>query len=215
MYVHPGPGSRDTFLDETVMLARQGAVSLLIDAPWTEKAVEAWGRSLADPEHAVREHILTVVGLRRGIDLLTARPDIDPERIGYVGHSFGALIGGVLSGVESRVKAYVLMAGTGSFTDVAVLNMPPLTGEALERYRRTLAPIDPEGAVGHAAPSALFFQFGLRDDFFTREMSLEFFENASEPRTIQWYDAGHYLSDEARDDRLAWLSTRLSLSTEE
>lgn len=211
IFVHPGPGSRDTFLDESVMLARQGAVSLLVDAPWTEKAVATWGETGTNPEHAVREHILTVIGLRRGIDILAARPEVDPERIGYVGHSFGALIGGVLSAVERRVRAYVLMAGTGSFTDVAVLNMPDLAGEERATYRRTLAPIDPEGAVGHAAPAALFFQFGRRDDFFTREMSQEFYEAASEPRSIRWYDAGHYLSGEARKDRIAWLRAELSL----
>ncbi len=214
IYVHPGPGSRATFRDESLMLARWGAVSLLIDAPWTEKGGEAWGRTLADPENAVQEHIRTVVGLRRGLDLLEARPDVDPNRIGYVGHSFGALVGGVLSGVEKRVKAYVLMAGTGSFTDVAVLNMPSLAGEALERYRRTLAPIDPGNYIGHAAPSAVLFQFGLRDDLFTREKSLEFFEKASEPRSMEWYDAGHYLNDEAREDRIAWLRARLSLHAE-
>lgn len=192
IYVHPGPGSRDTFLDEAVMLARRGAVSLLVDAPWTEKAVATWGRTVTNPQNAVREHILTVIGLRRGIDLLAARPEVDAARLGYVGHSFGALIGGVLSAVEMRVRAYVLMAGTGSFTDVAVLNLPDLAGEALERYRRTLA----------------------RDEFFPREISREFFEAASEPKSMRWYDAGHYLSDEAREDRMAWLSTELSLHSE-
>jgi len=211
IYVHPAPGSRDTFLDEAVTLARRGAVSLLVDAPWTEKAVATWGKTVTNPEHAMREHILTVIGLRRGIDLLAARSDVDANRIGYVGHSFGALIGGVLAGVERRVRAYVLMAGTRSFTDVAVLNLPDLAGEALATYRRTLVPIDPESAVGHAAPAALLFQFGLRDDFFPREKSLELFEAASEPKSVQWYDAGHYLSDEAREDRMAWLGAELFL----
>ena len=41
IFVHPAPGNRHTFLDEAVRLAHHGAVSLLIDAPWSRG--EAWG----------------------------------------------------------------------------------------------------------------------------------------------------------------------------
>ena len=41
---------------------------------------------------------------------LIARDDVDPERLGYVGHSLGATWGGALAGVEKRVKAFVLMS---------------------------------------------------------------------------------------------------------
>lgn len=211
LFLHPGPGSRTTFLTEAVTLAGMGAVSLLVDAPWGGDGAAAWGRSLADPENAVREHILTAIGLRRGIDLLTARPDIDPERIGFVGHSFGALVGGVLVGVDRRLKAAVLMAGTGRFADIAALNMSTLRGEGLAQYRRTLAEIDPAAWVGRAAPTALLFQAGLRDEAVTYEQSREFFERASDPKSLKWYDAGHYLDEEARRDRIAWLAERLSL----
>ncbi|WP_214020783.1 S9 family peptidase [Methanoculleus sp.] len=97
LFPHPGPGSRATFLGEAVTLAGRGAVSLLVDAPWAPDTVMAWGRAVADPEEAVREHVRTVIGLRRGIDLLIAQPDVYPVRIGFVGHSFGALIGGCSS----------------------------------------------------------------------------------------------------------------------
>ncbi len=159
----------------------------------------------------MREHIRTVIGLRRGIGLLTARPDVDPVRIGFVGHSFGALIGGVFVGVERRVKTAVLMAGTGRFADVAALNLPDLRGERLLRYRRTLAVIDPAAWVGRAAPTALLFQSGLRDEVFTEEQSRKFFELAESPKSLKWYDAGHYLDEEARRDRIAWLAGQLSL----
>jgi len=41
----------------------------------------------------------------------------------------------------------------------------------------------------------------------------QFFEAASEPREIRWYDAGHFLNDQARQDRMAWLGERLELSS--
>ena len=210
LFLHPGPGSRATFLADAVSLAGTGTVSLLVDAPWSYDGVAAWGRAVADPEEAVREHTRTVIDLRRGIDLLLARPDVDPERIGFVGHSFGALIGGVLVGADRRLRATVLMAGTGRFADVAALNLPDLRGERLDRYRRTLADIDPAVWVGRAAPVALLFQAALHDEFFTEEQAREFFEQASDPKTLEWYDAGHYLDEAARRDRIAWLAEQLS-----
>lgn len=211
LFLHPAPGSRATFLAEAVALAGMGAASLLVDAPWAADTAATWGQAVTDPEEAVREHIRTVIDLRRGIDLLVAQPNIDPGRIGFVGHSFGALIGAVLAGVDRRVKAAVLMAGTGRFADVAAVNLPDLRGERLERYRRTLANIDPAVWVGRAAPTPLLFQSALHDEVITEEQSREFFERASEPKSLEWYDAGHYLDEAARRDRIAWLAGRLSL----
>jgi dipeptidyl aminopeptidase/acylaminoacyl peptidase len=34
IFVHPAPGSRDTFLDEAIAMAEIGAMSLVIEAPW-------------------------------------------------------------------------------------------------------------------------------------------------------------------------------------
>lgn len=211
LFLHPGPGSRATFLAEAVALAGMGAVSLLVDAPWADSTAAAWGQAVTDPEEAVREHIRTVIDLRRGLDLLLARKDVDPDRIGFVGHSFGALIGAVLAGVDRRLRAAVLMAGTGRFADVAAVNLPDLQGEKFEHYRRTLAELDPAVWVGRAAPAALFFQAALRDEFFTEEQAREFFEQANEPKSLEWYDAGHLLDEAARRDRVAWLAGQLAL----
>jgi dienelactone hydrolase len=211
LFLHPGLGSRATFLAEAVALAGMGAVSLLVDAPWAADTAAAWGQAVTDPEEAVREYTRTVIDLRRGIDLLIARPDVDPDRIGFVGHSVGALFGAVLAGVDRRLRAAVLMAGTGRFVDVAAVNLPDLQGEEFEHYHRTLAELDPAVWVGRAAPTPLFFQAALRDEFFTEEQGREFFEQAGDPKSLKWYDAGHSLNEAARRDRIAWLAERLSL----
>lgn len=211
LFLHPGLGSRTTFLAEAVALAGMGAASLLVDAPWAADTAAAWGQAVTDPEEAVREYTRTVIDLRRGIDLLIARPDVDPDRIGFVGHSVGALFGAVLAGVDRRLRAAVLMAGTGRFVDVAAVNLPDLQGEEFEHYRRTLAELDPAVWVGRAAPTPLFFQAALRDEFFTEEQGREVFEQAGDPKSLKWYDAGHSLNEAARRDRIAWLAERLSL----
>ncbi len=215
LFLHPGLGSRATFLAEAVALAGMGAASLLVDAPWAADTAAAWGQAVTDPEEAVREYTRTVIDLRRGIDLLVAQPTVDPDRIGFVGHSVGALFGAVLAGADRRLRAAVLMTGTGRFVDVAAVNLPDLQGEKFEHYRRTLADIDPAVWVGRAAPTPLFFQAARRDEFFTEEQAREFFEQAGDPKSLEWYDAGHSLNEAARRDRIAWLIKQLSLDRRE
>lgn len=211
IFVHPAPGNRDTFLNEARSIARQGAVCLLPDAPWARG--EAWGRTLGEPEHDRAAFIGWTVDLRRAVDFLVARSDTDAGRIGYIGHSLGALFGGVLSGIEKRIGAFVLMAGTGNFIDVITLNLPSLQGAALERYEKEIAPIDPVNYVRHAAPSALLFQFGVLDKAFPPEMVVKFVEAGSEPKEVRWYEADHFLNDRARTERAEWLRTRLELGS--
>jgi hypothetical protein len=124
----------------------------------------------------------------------------------------GALFGGMLSEMDKRIKACVLMAGVGSFTDVAQLNMPSLAGSELERYKTIMGPIDPIRHIKNAAPTALFFQFGLHDAFFPRQKFLDYYSAASEPKLIRWYDADHYtLNEVGRSDRIKWLKECLLL----
>lgn len=210
VFVHPAPGSRETFLDEALYHAQQGSLSLLIEAPWARG--EDWGRTLGQPESDRRAYIEIAIDLQRAVDLLTSLPDVDANRIGYVGHSFGALFGGVLSGIEKRIQAFALMSGTGSFTDVAVLSMPFLQGHALEAYTQAMTRIDPIYYVRRAAPSALYFQFGLQDEAFPREKVVAFAHAGSEPKLVKWYDADHFLNDEARSDRIEWLRTQLGVA---
>ncbi len=43
-------------------------------------------------------------------------PQVDAKRIGFVGHSLGCAAGGILSGLETRIGAYALMACGGYIT---------------------------------------------------------------------------------------------------
>ena len=120
IFVHPGPGSRSSFLDEAITLAKAKVTCLLIDAPWAN-GPEFGKRASGRPEDVRDWFIEIAIDLRRAIDLISSRPYVDINRIAFVGHSLGALFGGILSGVDKRIIASVLMAGVGSFTDVALL----------------------------------------------------------------------------------------------
>lgn len=212
VFVHPGPGNRSTFLDEAKHLAGMGTCCLLIDAPWSDGARFGSRAMASAPEELRLWYIQMTVDIRRSFDILENFPRIDRDRIAFVGHSFGALFGGILTGVETRITSSVLMAGVGSFTDVAMLNVPGLVGKPLETFRAVMDPIDPIHYIGHALPSSLFFQFGRNDTFFPRQKFLDFSGAARDPKRVDWYNADHYLNEAAQIDRREWLGNRLRLA---
>jgi dienelactone hydrolase/predicted Ser/Thr protein kinase len=55
--------------------------------------------------------IQEIKDLRRSIDYLTTRPDIDGQRIAYYGMSWGAGLGAYVGAVEDRFKASILLGG--------------------------------------------------------------------------------------------------------
>jgi hypothetical protein len=91
LFGHWGNGTRAEFIPEAKIYARAGAASLIPDYPWDRPA--PWHKT---PDHFDKPdidreiYLQAVVDLRRGIDLLLARPDVDPKQLAYIGHSYGA-----------------------------------------------------------------------------------------------------------------------------
>ena len=154
--------------------------------------------------------------MRRGADLLLARPDVDPSRLAYVGHSYNASVGGFLSGLDRRFAAFVLMAG--GLSDALDLQ----TKEAQD-YRRKVGPekfdafvakyswLDPGKFVAHAAPAVVFLQYASQEKFLTPDRARAYAALVSEPKQLKVYDAPHALNAAARRDRVAFLVERLRL----
>lgn len=139
--------------------------------------------------------------MRRALDLLSHEPGVDPADLGFVGHSDGAEIGGILAGIESRVRCYVLMSAGGMWDR-----------SSAEDYNRLIAPYDADNFIGQASPSSLFLQSGLNDTFVPRSNMQHFQQIASRPKVVRWYSSGHFLNSAARTDRERWLAQRLKLS---
>ena len=55
--------------------------------------------------------IARVKDVKRSMDYLVSRPDVDPERLGFYGVSLGAAVGVLYTAMEPRLKASVLMGG--------------------------------------------------------------------------------------------------------
>ncbi len=199
-------GDRDEFLDEAVTLAQQGVISILIEGRFP------WSVAPHDLAADQTEIINQVIDLRRAFDLLLTQPGVDAQRIGYVGHDFGAMYGGILADVDKRAKAYALMAGTATFSDWFLTYWSPAQGpKSRLAYAQAMAVFDPIYHVAHAAPAALFFQFANGDRFILKDVAQKLYDAGSEPKSIHWYDAPHELNDQARADRIKWLSEQLGL----
>lgn len=65
----------------------------------------------------------------RTIDYLETRPDIQADKIGYLGWSWGGFMGGIIPAIEKRIKAIVLNVGgmemNRAFPEVDQLNYLP------------------------------------------------------------------------------------------
>lgn len=220
VYLHPGQGDRSTFLDEAVAMAERGLVSLLIGGPFTRPENKGQrGGNPWEPAASRKEQVQGIVDVRRGFDLLVSRPEVDPQRLAYVGHSYGATIGGTLAAVEHRPVAHVLMAGLPSLTRAATHGTHAfslafqtlLTPEQQQAYVDALAPIDAMHYIGRAAPAKLLFQFARRDEFLTPWDAEVYVQAASDPKEVKWYDTDHFFNEEATKDRRGWLTRVLGL----
>jgi hypothetical protein len=148
--------------------------------------------------------------MRRGIDVLASRPEVDPSRLGYVGFSWGASLGGILSAVERRVHSFVLMSLVPHLsTDMRKLAEEQGAAGDLAAYEEAMQPIDAINYLPHAAPSAVFLQAGQLDTRPSSEDTQEAFAAASDPKKLQMYDAEHDLNAQAKADARAWLLEQL------
>ncbi|MGA2600822.1 MAG: hypothetical protein ABSH09_27965 [Bryobacteraceae bacterium] len=208
--------NRTEFLDEAVLLARAGAVSLLIDTPFVRPGFVEEKDLLASAQQAAEVSRQQIVDLRRGLDLLLARPDIDPKRIAYVGHSFDAHVGAILAGVDKRIQSFVLMSGAYSDEELFHSNQPDvkkyrkqLGDEKIRTFFREYGWDDPIHYVSHSSPAAVFLQFASSDQ--SRQVAKTYYDAFGDPKKIAIYDATHALDAAARHDRVDWLVRRLSL----
>jgi dienelactone hydrolase len=206
IYVHGAGGERSQLLAQALWLAGRGAVTLALTAPSTQA-----GAPEAEPRAALRQQrdlvVRDVVAVRRAVDLLLAREDVDPRRIGFVGWSAGARTGAIAAGVEPRLRALVLMsAGAAPVSEYAARAPAELKAEVT----RILGQADPLRLVRTARPGSLLLQNGERDEVVPRP-ALEALAAAAPKPDVRWYDADHALDAPAFRDQLDWLSARLGL----
>jgi dienelactone hydrolase len=207
LFMPGAPGARYTFFSEAVEFAERGIASLLPDPPYARPPIEEVVEfTPSDKDGIVQE----VVEMRRAIDFLASKDEIDPSRLGSVGFSWGASLGANFAAVERRVGSFVLMSAIPRLSaDMAQLAEERGATGDLAAYEEAMKPIDAVNYLPHVAPNALFLQFGSEDTRPSPELGHEVEDAASKPKQAKWYEGGHELNDQARAERADWLAERL------
>lgn len=190
------------FLDDAVALAEKGYAGLLLqEAP----SMECW---TLDPNTDCRGVIENVTQERRGLDLLATLSQIDTERIGFVGWSNGAhLLGGVMAGIDDRVKAYALIGMARPTSNYRILG-DETKGKTWDRTAAQLALWDPVTYLSHNRESAFLFINGDGDPNAMQDAKAFI---AAAPKEQKWkvYDGGHSLTPEAAKYLQKWMQKNL------
>jgi dienelactone hydrolase len=208
---HGLPSSKEDVAFDAEELARLGAVVIAIDAPFARRG----GDPIAFTRHDPEEQIRLIVDLRRAVDLLRARADVDDDRIAYLGISYGAAMGGLLAGVEHRIAAFVLMSGDGGLVE-------HFSGP--DRAALHAQPSAPKGLAGRPAPdrTAHVGQAGectpplsLRatgSHLVPARDAARYQRAAPQPKEIRWYDSDHYLPSQAWCDAAHFLGRHVGIA---
>jgi dienelactone hydrolase len=175
--------------------AEFGVLSLMIDPPPARSDdIDRPGLGVytfTERDHG--EQIQFVIDLRRALDLLEAREDVDSSRIGVRAFGLGAETAAILSGVDGRVGGYnlinlvggpVTFYGDPGAEDAEFLALDP---EERRHWLTTMEPIEPVYFIGHASPAQLLFQ--LEGELF-RDNARLLLEVASEPKEVEWVEPG-------------------------
>jgi acetyl esterase/lipase len=150
----------------------------------------------------------------RGVDYLCSRPDVDPERIGVIGHSLGGHNALFTACFDTRLKAVVTNCGFTSFPRYYGGKIKGWTSARYMPRLETVYKLDPKGVpfdfpqvLAAIAPRAVLASSPLKDDNFevagVRECiaaARPIFEllGAKDALQANYPDCGHSFPPEAR-----------------
>jgi serine/threonine protein kinase/formylglycine-generating enzyme required for sulfatase activity len=134
-----------------------------------------------------------VTELRRGLDYLETRPDIDSTRIAALAPSAGAALGLILGAVEPRYRAFVFVGAGLTVSNVAIN-----------------AAVNPVNFAPYIRAPKLILQGRYDEDTPLRTQTEPLLKLMVEPKQLTLYDGGHVPSIEvAMTSTSAWLEQHL------
>ena len=208
IYLHGAGGDRLEMVYRASWLAGRRAVALTVESPYSPNREIELGPGVAGLRKERDRTVMGIVELRRAVDLLQSLPQVDDDRIGFVGYSAGARSGAILAGAEPRIRAFVLMSGGEDTVDEFMALVSP---DQEDEVRPLLEDTDGLRFIAQTSPAKLLFQAGRRDEIVPRDALETLIRAGSEPKLVKWYDAGHALNTKAERDQLDWLTDELEI----
>ncbi|HVK76528.1 MAG TPA: alpha/beta fold hydrolase [Kofleriaceae bacterium] len=172
-----GPGGLKLaiFKVMAIELGKAGIASLRCDDRGSGKSTGSFEKAVLETFTA--DTAATVAALR-------AEPAIDPARVGLIGHSEGGIVAPLVASRDPKVRALVLMAGTGRPLDVILLEQ---LRRGLERSGRPADEVEQEMARSTAILAAIAAGKPLPDDIDEREKK-------------QWEDSRAWMASHIKHD---------------
>jgi dienelactone hydrolase len=196
---HGGAPGAEVFLREAKRLTAQGIVSILPDIPMT-----ITGNTQADLAFVTR----AVIAERRALDVLAARPDVDPKRLAFAGHSWGADLATIIAGVDPRPVA-IVVACARSRVDLDMDTMGTPADHAA--YLAATSVLDGDRFVAVKGRRTVLYQWGTLDDSIPMGERDDLVKATAGTKTRKDYAYGHDLVGlpDAVTDRDAYLVAAL------
>jgi dienelactone hydrolase len=124
----------------------------------------------------------------RAVDYLETRPEVDKERLCYLGISWGAITGITFVAYEPRIKAMGSMVGGGNFFRAYT---PQAAAKAAREGSRSS---DPVFHVGRIAPRPLLFINVTKDQLIMRPWAEALHKAAGAGSKVVWLETDHFLN---------------------
>lgn len=163
----------------------KGYVVLTIDSPGRgERKNKSVGGVLGQ---MAPEAIMQFCGdYSRSFDFLAARPEVDKERFGYVGVSWGAITGITFVAYDPRIKAMASLVGGGNF--FGGFNAKAAEKVASEGSKSS----DPIYHVARIAPRPLLFINVTKDQLILKSWAEALHKAAGPGAKVVWLETDHY-----------------------
>ncbi len=209
--VHGSGGDKDTSYIQwsSDALTSMGYATLAIDTQYHgDRARKGRTGEIHMPDsYTMRDAwIQSVVDIRRCVDYLQKRPDMDSNKIGYLGFSQGGMLGSVACGIEDRISCACLAVPGGGLANLVrnIDKYPVLkahwpvkvTPEILAKVDEISSITDPINYIGMIIPRPLLIIVAIHDEIIPAESSAILIQasHAREADQVKRVESGHVLN---------------------
>ncbi|MCS7046281.1 MAG: acetylxylan esterase [Gemmataceae bacterium] len=169
------------------LFAGRGYIVLTIDSPHQGERRGKDKKSANPLGLLATEQVMHYCGdYCRAVDYLESRRDVDRQRLGYVGISWGAITGIVYCAYDERIKAVGSMVGGGNFLGLWTEK------DAAKALKEGSKSSDPVCHVGLIAPRPLLFINVTKDTLILRPWAESLHRFAGEGKKVVWLETDHY-----------------------
>lgn len=185
-------------------LAKKGVASIALPLPYhlsrTPRGTASGELAIqADPD-ALRETMTQALAdVRRALDWVATRPELNPQAVGVTGTSLGAIVSGLAFAVEPRFKSAAFVLGGADLAFILwnssrvgpqreALRRAGVTEESL---RATLAPVEPLTHLRPDDPRPTYVVSARHDTVIPPEATRRLAASLNNPQTLV-LETGHY-----------------------